>query len=124
MKKLKPTLALLILASLFTVLSCSEGITPTAYESPTDPETTASSSVKTRKLTVMVHDRATIQPVEGVNVMGMPSRTTGITNKDGEYTFQLPVTDTYVIFNKKGYEEVYAPLGRRADRVGAIFDKK
>ena len=124
MKNLKPTFTLLLLTSLFIVISCSDGITPSTNESPTDPESTAASSVETKELTVMVHDRATLQPVEGVSVVSMPSRTKGITNKEGKHTFERPITDSWVVFNKKGYGEVQAPLKPHYEMLGAVFDKK
>ena len=124
MKKLKLIITIPLLALLFVVISCSEGITPQAGESATGPEATANTSVETKELTVMVHDRATIQPVEGVSVVSMPSRTKGITKKEGKCTFKRPVTDSYVIFNKKGYKEVQGPLRAKDEMLGAIFDKK
>ncbi len=124
MKKIKPIIAIPLLALLFIALGCSEGIAPSNNETPPDSETAANTSVPTRTIMTMVHDRESSQPVKGVLVMSLPSRSTCITSEEGTCSIERPETDKTVVFTKKGYGEVHAPLRSYDEMLGAVFDKK
>lgn len=123
MKKSKPIIATPLLALLFIAFGCSDGIAP-SNEMPPDSETVANTSIQTKTITTMVHDRESLQPVKDVLVMSMPSRSTCITSEEGTCSFDRPVTDTTVVFTKKGYGDVHAPLRSYDEMLGAVFDKK
>lgn len=124
MKKSKLIIDIPLLVMLLIAFGCSDRIAPSSEETPSDSETTAEASVQTRTIMGMVHDRESLQPVKDVLVMSLPSGSKGITGAEGTYSFERPETDTTMVFTKKGYGDVHAPLRSYDEMVGAFFDKK
>ncbi|MCE7991387.1 MAG: hypothetical protein HEP71_05380 [Roseivirga sp.] len=124
MKKPKLIIAIPLLTMLFIAYGCSDRISSPNNETPSDSEAETSTTVHTRTLMSRVNDRESLQPVKDVLVMSFPSRSKGITNAEGTCSFERPETDTTVVFTKKGYGEVHAPLRPYDEMVGAVFDKQ
>lgn len=113
MKENRLLTTLLMMAMLLSVLACSKNAVSSAIKEQPSAETMG-----------IVNARETWQPIQGARVMTLPSRSMCITGEDGKCSFDRPVTDTLIVFRKRGYKLVKVPINAENYMIGAVFDKK